>query len=108
MEFLAASLQIKSMSIFEVGMLICFGASWPFMLVKTIKTKETKGQSKRFLCIILLGYIFGSLHKIFYNMDFVFWLYVLNFILVSGELLLVILYGRKAHKNDEINEKITV
>lgn len=94
MDFLLASIQIKSMSIFEIGMLLCFGASWPFMLKKTIKTKETKGQSKRFLSIILLGYICGMLHKIFYNLDIVFWLYVLNFTLVFVELILVCRYGR--------------
>lgn len=95
MDFLTASLQLKSMSFFEIGMLLCFGVSWPFMLSKTIKTHITKGQSKRFLSIVLLGYVCGMLHKIFYNLDIVFWLYVLNFMLVASELILVFVYGRE-------------
>ncbi|MBQ2644913.1 hypothetical protein IJG14_04990 [bacterium] len=83
------------MSFFEVGMLICFGISWPFMIRKTILTKDIKGQSKRFLCIILAGYVCGMLHKLFYNLDIVLWLYVLNFILVLSELLLIYFYERK-------------
>lgn len=98
MDFITASIQVKAMSLFEVGMLVCFGISWPFMLGKTIKTKEIKGQSKRFLSIILLGYICGMLHKILYNMDIVFWLYVLNFALVGTELILVCIYGREIKK----------
>ncbi len=92
MDFLLTSFQIKSMSIFEIGMLLCFGASWPFMIYKTYKTKEVKGQSKRFLSIILFGYVCGMFHKVFYNLDFVFWLYVINFILVAIELISVIIY----------------
>lgn len=96
MDFLIASIQIKTMSIFEVGMMLCFGASWPFMIRKTLVTKLTKGQSKRFLSIILAGYICGIIHKVLYNMDIAFWLYVLNFTLVAFELVLVCLYGRES------------
>ena len=95
MDFLTASLQINTTSFYEAGMLICFGVSWPFMLRKTILTKETRGHSKRFLSIILLGYLFGILHKVLYNTDIVLWLYVLNFALVASELVLVSVYGRK-------------
>ena len=96
MDFLTATLQINSMSFFEAGMLICFGISWPFLLRKTVVTKETKGQSKRFLSIILAGYLCGIIHKVIYNPDIVFWLYVINFILVASELLLVCIYGRES------------
>lgn len=95
MDFLTASLQVNTMSFFEVGMLVCFGISWPFMLRKTIVTKETKGQSKRFLSIVMAGYVCGMFHKILYNMDIVFWLYVINFGLVASEFFLVCFYGRE-------------
>lgn len=95
MDFLTASLQINNMSFYEVGMLLCFGASWPFMLYKTYKTKIVKGQSKRFLSIVMLGYVCGMLHKIVCNMDIVFWLYVINFLLVAQELVLVCIYGNE-------------
>ena len=53
-------------SIFEILMLVCFGASWPFALIKTYKTKVVKGTSRLFLSLIFIGYLCGILHKIFY------------------------------------------
>ncbi len=66
------------MSIFEAGMMVCFGISWPIAAYKTYKSKCVGGKSIYFSYLILLGYIFGILHKIIYNMDFVFILYLLN------------------------------
>ena len=37
------------MSVLEAGMMICFGASWPFQVAKTYKTKEVKGKSILFI-----------------------------------------------------------
>lgn len=99
--FLTASLQMKSMSIFEAGMIICFGASWPFALWKTIKLKDVHGKSKRFMSLVLIGYIFGMTHKIVYNMDIIFWLYVITFTLVLTDLILTVVYGKEA---DEIKK----
>ena len=82
-DWLIQSFQIKTMSIFEAGMLICFGASWPFAVRKTFKTKSVKGKSKLFLILIILGYIFGMINKIQNSVDIVFWLYVINLLLVS-------------------------
>ena len=33
------------MSVLEAGMMVCFGASWPFQVVKTFKSKEVGGKS---------------------------------------------------------------
>lgn len=66
------------MSIFEAGMMVCFGISWPIAALKTYKSKCVGGKSIQFSFLILLGYIFGILHKIFNSMDWVFWLYLLN------------------------------
>ena len=71
MDFLIQSFQIKSMSVFEAGMLICFGASWPFAVMKTYKTKSVKGKSRLFLSLIIIGYIFGIINKIMNSVDFV-------------------------------------
>lgn len=94
-DFLIQSLQIKSMSIWEAGMLICFGASWPFALKKTFTTKNVKGKSKLFLFLIILGYIFGIINKILNSADIVFWLYVINLLLVSCDFVCCILYRNK-------------
>lgn len=83
---------IKHMSFYEIGMLVCFGASWPFAVWKTYKSKSVKGKSMRFLLLIILGYILGMLHKVFYNPDIVIWLYLLNGILVSADAVLYLKY----------------
>lgn len=80
------------MSIFEIGMLVCFGSSWPFAVAKTYKTKNVKGKSILFLSLILIGYVFGILHKIFYNYDYVIYLYVLNGIMVLADIVLYFRY----------------
>ncbi len=70
------------MSIFEVVMLICFASAWPFSIYKSYKSKQTAGKSRLFMYTIEVGYIAGLLHKYFYNMDGVFYLYLFNFCLV--------------------------
>jgi hypothetical protein len=73
---------------FEAGMLVCFGVSWPISIIKALRTKVVDGKSPIFMFIIALGYICGMLHKIFYNFDQIFLLYVFNFIMVSIDLFL--------------------
>ena len=47
-DFLVQSFQVKSMSFYEAGMLICFGASWPFAVMKTFKTKNSPTENFHF------------------------------------------------------------
>ncbi len=94
-DFLIQSFQIKSMSIFEAGMLICFGASWPFAVMKTYKTKSVKGKSRLFLLLIMTGYIFGMINKIINTVDIVFWLYVINLLLVSTDFVFCLMYRKR-------------
>lgn len=84
-----------SKSIFEIIMLICFGASWPVSIAKTWRAKTVKGKSLFFLLLIEVGYLAGIAHKIFYNKDFVIWLYALNFVLVGTDILLYLKYREK-------------
>lgn len=76
------------MSIYEMLMLVCFGAAWPFSIYKSYKSKSVAGKSPVFLAILILGYIFGILNKIIYNYDFVLYLYCLNLIMVTTDLIL--------------------
>jgi len=78
------------MSIFEILMLLCFGAAWPFSIYKSYKSKSVAGKSPIFLAILLVGYICGILNKILYAYDVVVYLYALNFIMVSTDFLLYI------------------
>lgn len=83
-----------SLSFFEAGMLVCFGASWPFALRATFISKSIKGKSLLFLSLVLLGYIFGILHKIVHNCDFVIWLYIINAIFVLADIVLYFTYRK--------------
>ena len=71
------------MSIFEIGMLACFGAAWPMNIYKSFKSRTAAGRSILFQWAILLGYICGIIHKILYSCDVVLLLYILNFLMVS-------------------------
>jgi hypothetical protein len=83
------------MSMFEAGMIICFGISWPVAIRKTLKTKSVHGKSRMFLLLVLCGYGLGILHKIFFSLDFVLLLYLFNFAMVLIEICLYFRY----HKN---------
>jgi len=82
------------MSIPESLMLVCFGISWPVSVYKTYKTKNAEGKSVFFLSLVLLGYVFGIIHKIFYSMDFVIFLYIFNGIMVVIDLILYFMYNK--------------
>jgi len=81
------------MDLFEAGMLICFGASWPAAVMKTYRTKNVGGKSLLFLVLILVGYICGMINKITnFGYNYGFWLYVLNFALVFCDFVLYLRY----------------
>ena len=91
-----------SFSIFEVLMLIGFGCSWPFAIAKTIKVKNPIGKSYLFLIFVILGYIAGCLHKLIYQWDWVFWLYLLNTLMVSTDTYLCFYY-QKRNRNKPVS-----
>jgi len=76
------------MSLFEIGMLVCFGFAWPISILKSIKTKSVEGKSLMFMYVVMLGYLFGMAHKIIYNLDFVLVLYAVNFLMVFTDVML--------------------
>lgn len=74
--------------VFEIFMLVCFGFAWPTSIYKSLKSKSIEGKSVLFLYVIIAGYIFGILHKIFNDLDFVVFLYALNALMVFVDLML--------------------
>ena len=90
--------------ILEVIMLALFGFSWPFNLIKSIKSKSTKGKSLLFLILIDIGYISGITSKFFlesfvWSTDWwVFAIYVINFSFVSADLVMYFI-NRKREKD---------
>ena len=90
-------------------MLILFGVSWPFNLMKSIKTRSTKGKSLLFLILIDLGYTAGITSKFFSDYFvwatdwWVFMIYVINFLFVSADLIMYFI-NRSKEKNDLISQ----
>lgn len=77
-----------NMSIFEIGMLLCFGAAWPASIYKSYKSGSTAGKSVIFLIVLLIGYIFGILNKLLFRYDNVIFLYILNALMVFTDTML--------------------
>lgn len=82
--------------IFEIMMLLCFGASWPMNVAKSYKARTTKGKSLGFLCMVEIGYIAGVLSKLmneaymasFADKWYVLFFYFLNFFMVGIDICL--------------------
>lgn len=76
-------------SIFEVAMVLLFGASWPFAIVKSYRSRSTKGKSLLFMVLIWSGYISGIIGKFLSgNMNYTVAFYLLNTVLVTADILL--------------------
>ena len=76
------------MSIFEMGMLLCFGAAWPLNIYKSLKSRTAAGRSILFQWAIIIGYICGIIHKILYSNNIVLYLYILNLLMGSFDTVL--------------------
>lgn len=81
--------------LFEIGMLICFGAGWPVSVYKTWKVKKTDGKSIRFLLLVIVGYACGFTHKLQNDFDLVTWFYAFNGLMVILDLILTSHYRLK-------------
>ena len=82
------------MSIFEIGMLVGFGLSWPLSILKSLRSSSVAGKSIAFMVIVFFGYLSGILHKVFYSFDGVIFLYILNALMVMTDFIIV-MYKRK-------------
>lgn len=100
-------------TIFEILMVICFGASWPFNIVRSYKAKTAKGTSILFMLLIAIGYVGGILCKVFTMIEkggltwlgyVAFAFYIINLLMVSTG---VVIYYRNKNldkKRAEIND----
>ena len=95
--------------LFEIIMIVSFGASWPMNVAKSYLSRTAKGKSLGFLCLIFFGYIAGIVSKLlntaymeaFGQKWYVLFFYVLNLIMVGADL---ILYFRN-RRLDRLAEK---
>lgn len=80
--------------LFEIIMLVSFGASWPFNVIKSYKARTAKGKSLPFLILIIFGYLCGIVSKLlnpaymaaFGEKWFVLFFYLLNTTMVCTDL----------------------
>ena len=69
--------------IFELAMLIFFGASWPVSIYKSYKSRVVGSKSVVFLFAIILGYLAGIINKFINEPDYVTVFYFINLVMVS-------------------------
>ena len=70
-------------NLFELGMLVLFGISWPISVVKSYKSRTSKGKSLMFMLFIWFGYVSGIINKIYFDYDYVIFLYFINIFFVT-------------------------
>lgn len=95
--------------LFEIVMILSFGASWPMNVYKSYKARTAKGKSLGFLCLIFFGYIAGIISKLINESYmasigskwYVLFFYVLNLVMVGLDLCL---YARN-YRLDKANNK---
>lgn len=101
--------------ILEITMIVSFGISWPVNVVKSYKSRTTKGKSLLFLALIFFGYIAGIASKLvndaymaqFTSKWYVLFFYVLNFIMVGTDMLFYfrnLALDKKRAKEVPVNE----
>lgn len=74
-------------------MLVGFGCSWPFNIVKSIRSKTTLGKSLYFEIIVIISYLFGVAAKLMIyretgELQYSFWFYILDITLVLTDVCL--------------------
>ena len=82
--------------IFEIAMVLCFGASWPMNIVRSYRARTAKGKSLAFLVLISIGYVAGIISKFmnetymneFATKWYVLIFYCINLVMVCIDILL--------------------
>lgn len=85
----------------EAMMIVSFGISWPLSIIRSYRSRSTKGKSVLFSFFILFGYICGIVAKLMlhkYNLAFYF--YILNITMVSID---ICLYFRNLRLDKQIS-----
>ena len=86
----------------EVGMLVCFGISWPISVVKNLRSRSSSGKSLLFTVVIIIGYLFGIANKLYSGaITYVFWLYVFNIVVVTMDLVISLVNRHNERRRHE-------
>ena len=90
--------------VFETIMLLCFGASWPFNIAKSLRSRTAKGKSIYFEICVIVGYVCGVIGNfIGGNITYVIAVYLLDICMVSIDLALT-LRNRRLDRQRELEE----
>lgn len=94
----------------EVTMLCAFGFSWPFNIVKSIRSRTARGKSAVFELLILFGYTVGLFGKLYtYRTTGVLaystWFYIADWLLVAADLVLFCLNAKRDRLADQAKAK---
>jgi NADH:ubiquinone oxidoreductase subunit 4 (subunit M) len=89
------------LSVFEVLMLVCFGASWPVAVVRAWKARTARGASLTSALLILAGYAMGIINKFVNNQtNYVLYFYFFNFSVVAIYSIILFRNLRLDHQRD--------
>lgn len=82
--------------LFEAAMLVCFGASWPFAIIKTVRAKNPAGKSYLFAALVIIGYVAGCTARFMRDgADGVFFLYIFDMLMVATDTALCLQYRKR-------------
>ena len=75
--------------ILEACMIIAFGISWPLSIIRSWRSRTSKGKSVLFCIFVFFGYICGIAGKsISHNLNLAYYFYWLNLFMVGFDLCL--------------------
>ena len=96
--------------LFEIFMVVLFGASWPMNVIKSYRVRTTKGKSLSFLILIFIGYIFGIAAKLLAPEFkwYVMFFYILNLVMVGMDLILYVRNYRLDKKTALLDKELTI
>ena len=85
----------------ESAMLLCFGASWPLSIMRSLRARSVEGKSVAFLALIFVGYLSGILAKCARAIPLGHWpetvtlLYALNAVLVAVDICVYVHFRKR-------------
>lgn len=75
--------------IFETIMMVLFGLSWPFNIVKSYRSRTAAGKSLMFELLLWTGYVFGIASKFLRGkLTYVVVFYTINLLFVTTDIVL--------------------
>lgn len=89
--------------VFEMLMVISFGFAWPTSILKSIKSKTSKGKSLLFMVVVFCGYVFGICSKFAQGyISYVLIFYIINLCMVGTDIVFFFINKQRDIKADEI------